>query len=264
MLVASGTWGPRSGGVFWSNLRHRLGRDPVPRGDLVDAGRPNVRREPSPTGCLRPAASAPPPRRRGRPRPGRSGRRTPPRRTPSADAHDLERLQERLETEPAGGAREPAGRQDVRRTGRVVAHDRRAPEDRAGVADAREQAVGLGDMGSRCSGAYASDRASASSSVATRSTRTFGTPDTSTSTAAASSPPSVSRSASCPHRARPGRADRPRRPRRRARVGDHEHLAGAGRRSMRTRLETRSLAAVTYALPGPTIASTELDQCSVP
>ena len=42
--------------------------------------------------------------------------------------------------EPAGRAREAAGREDVRRARRVVADDRRAADEhRAGVPDAREQ-----------------------------------------------------------------------------------------------------------------------------
>ena len=67
--------------------------------------------------------------------------------TPSAlGPHDLERLQERLEPEPAGGPRETACRQHVGRARRVVADDRgRADEHRAGIANPAEQRLGIGD-----------------------------------------------------------------------------------------------------------------------
>ena len=62
-------------------------------------------------------------------------------------AHDLQRLHEHLEPEPAGGAREAARRQDVRRTGGVVADDgRAADEHRAGVAYLARSASGSRDV----------------------------------------------------------------------------------------------------------------------
>ena len=55
--------------------------------------------------------------------------------------------EKRLEPEPARAARQAAGRQDVRRAGRVVAdHGRRADEDAAGVADERRDLLGPGSM----------------------------------------------------------------------------------------------------------------------
>ena len=87
-------------------------------------------------------------------------------------ADDLQRLHERLEAEAAGGARETARRQDVRRTGGVVADDGRAADEHgAGVANPRERArSGSATWSSRCSGANASERASASASESTVST----------------------------------------------------------------------------------------------
>ena len=150
-------------------LQHLHGVEAVPRGDLGHGRRPGVGRE----GV----------RKRDRARPGADGRAVAHARRRVAHArssttlgggrverqpfgpgdrpdharrgggtrgrrpHDLQRLHEHLEPEAAGGAREPARRQDVRRAGGVVADDgRAADEHRAGVAHPREQRLGIADV----------------------------------------------------------------------------------------------------------------------
>ena len=175
--------------------------------------------------------------------------------------HDLDRLQERLEAEPAGGARETARRQHVVGARRVVADDRggrRAEEDRARVPHPRGEQ--RRDRRRAARGARARTRrtrASASSSEPTTSIRTCSQPPTSRSTSAASAALVVTsmHSESGPCSAWASRSAAQSSASAVSSATTSTSLGPAGR-SMPTRPETRSFAAVTQRLPGPTILST--------
>ena len=180
MLCASGTCGtPGSGGVFWSNLSTASRGTPWRAATSSTGGAQTYGAKPSRDGLrLHPrdahASTAAAWQRESF---GAGERNDDSRRRARAlggRRDHLERLEERLDPEPAGRPGEPARRQHVRRAGGVVADDRRAADEhRAGVADRGSSAAGSATCSSRCSGAYASDRPTASSSDATSSTRTF-------------------------------------------------------------------------------------------
>ena len=114
------------------------------------------------------------------PRGGRAGARSRGARSSGSSARtNCTRLQERLEPKPARAPREPAGRQDVRRAGRVVPDDGGRPTKTVpALRIAASSGSGSSRQSSRCSGAYSSERASASSRDATSRTETLSCPAT--------------------------------------------------------------------------------------
>ena len=238
----------------------------MPLGDLGGRRRPGVGREPR-SGARRAftpelAARSPPPRAARQPFEPRERQRRSracAARARSSVRDDLDRLQKRLEPEPAGGAREPARRQHVRRAGRVVADDGRGAPTKTVPAFRMRRASSPGPR-SRARGARA--RTPPTGEAPRRATRTFHDRDVlisgnerATAADSASSGLSSSRLAvgavlglgeQVGRAAARGRRSRRRSPRPRW-----------GRRADRSRrLDTSSFAAVTQRLPGPTILST--------
>ena len=153
MLSASGTWGtPGSDGVFWSNLSTASRGMPCRAATSSTPGRPAVRRVAVGDGVgqrARGAHAGTAAACSGSPSTRASGATTAAaRRAPvRVGGDDLQRLEERLDPEPAGRAGEPARRQHVRGARRVVADHRGATdEDRAGIPDARDERARVGDV----------------------------------------------------------------------------------------------------------------------
>ena len=173
-------------------------------------------------------------------------------------ADDLQRLHEHLEPEPAGGARETARRQDVRRTRGVVADDgRAADEDRAGVANTGEKRLGVAHVQLEVLGR---ERLRASKRISQRCNRLHhdvvilsnkGRDALGQQRVGAEEERLALRPCSACARRSAAQASA-------SAVSSAITITSLGPagRSMPTRLETSSFAAVTYAFPGPTMRST--------
>ena len=172
-------------------------------------------------------------------------------------ADELHRLEERLEAQAAGAAREAARREDVVRAGRVVAeHRRRAQEDGARVAHAAGEGVWVGDEQLEVLGrelVRARDRRRRGCPPSRPAARPFVRARTSSATrllvvtriASPSGPCSAWASRSAAHSAGSAVSS----------AITSTSLGPAGR-SIATCPETSSFASVTQRLPGPTIFAT--------
>ena len=188
----------------------------------------------------------------------------------------LERRRKSLARQPAGEPGGAAGRQHVRRPGRVIAQGHRrvmAQEDRAGVVDPLQRP--LPGRGSRCADARApagSTQSTASSASRRQHQRAeplqavagqFAARQLGELRVKRRRPPrraaarAMSPGCCCRATAPPGRSDRPRR-----NSGGADSSAittislGPARQSIATWPKTCFLASVTNMLPGPTIMST--------
>ena len=180
--------------------------------------------------------------------------------SPSARrAHELDRLEERLQAEPARAARQPARRQDVVRAGGVVAEHRgRVPRKTVpalrppAAAPRGRRRAARGARARTRSRARAPPRATSTSSIRARPSTRGGDRVGERSRSSSRASPR------CRARARPAPAGRRRTTSRIGRlVGDDEHLARPRGQVDRDRgSTTSSFAAVTQRLPGPTILST--------